>query len=155
VAFFEDLSLSSLVAKIGYALPPQGPTGLRKPNLWTWSVVMNARSRNKKAAWDFMEWATSREFLLRSVFEGNMNPTRASIWNDPAFIQHTQAWGNFYQTSKTLVEGLGQVLVTPAANYLEIATRWTQALQDAYLGTDTVQAALEKAAGDIDGMVRR
>jgi len=59
------------------------------------SVVMNARSRNKQAAWDFIEWATSREFLLRSAFEGNMNPTRASVWNDPAFIDYTEPWGTF------------------------------------------------------------
>jgi multiple sugar transport system substrate-binding protein len=154
VAFFENPELSSLVGKIGYALPPAGPSGLCKPNLWTWSVVMNARSQNKKAAWDFIEWVTGRNFLLRSTFEGNMNPTRLSIWDDPIFIQHTAAWGHFYEVSKRLVTDLGQVLVTPATNYLEIATRWTQALLDAYNDRDTVQAALEKAARDIDQMVR-
>lgn len=155
VAFFENPALSSLVGKIGYALPPAGPTGARNPNLWTWSVVMNAGSRSKQAAWDFIEWATSREFLLRSAFEGNMNPTRASVWNDPAFIKHTEPWGDFYKVSKKLVEELGQVLVTPAVNYMEIATRWTRALLEAYAGKDTVQEALEKAAQDIDGMVKR
>lgn len=155
VAFFENPAMSSLVGKMGYALPPAGPHGLVKPNLWTWSVVMNARSGNKQAAWDFMEWATGREFLLRSAFEGNMNPTRISIWDDPGFIKYAAAWGSFYQVSRELVAHLGQVLVTPAANYLEIATRWTQALLDAYTGADTVQAALEKAAQEIDEMVRR
>jgi multiple sugar transport system substrate-binding protein len=155
VAFFENPALSSLVGKIGYALPPAGPTGLRNPNLWTWSVVMNARSRNKKTAWDFIEWATGREFLLRSAFEGNMNPTRSSVWNDPAFIKHTASWGDFYQVSKKLAGEIGQVLVTPAVNYLAIATRWTRALLDAYAGEATAQEALLKAARDIDKMVKR
>jgi multiple sugar transport system substrate-binding protein len=153
VAFFENPELSNLAGKMGYALPPQGPSGLRKPNLWTWSVVMNARSRNKQAAWDFIEWATSREFLLRSAFEGNMNPTRKSVWDDPLFIERTERWGDFYKVSRNLVEELGQVLVTPVVNYLDIATRWTQALREAYAGADTVQGALEKAAREIDGMV--
>lgn len=153
VAFFEDPQLSSLTGKMGYALPPMGPTGLRKPNLWTWSVVMNARSRNKHAAWEFIEWATSSAFLLRSAFEGNMNPTRASVWNAPKFIERTQNWGDFYKVSRQLVEELGQVLVTPAVNYLDIGTRWAQALRDAYAGTNTVQGALEKAARDIDALV--
>ena len=83
VAFFENPELSSLVGKIAYALPPAGPTGQRKPNLWTWSLVMNHRSHQKQAAWDFIEWASGRDFLLRSAFEGNMNPTRVSTWNDP------------------------------------------------------------------------
>jgi multiple sugar transport system substrate-binding protein len=154
VAFFEDPQTSGLVGRIGYALPPAGPGGQRKPNLWTWSLVMNARSRSKPAAWDFIEWASGREFLLRSAFEGNMNPTRRGAWEDPAFVRRTSAWGDFYPVSRRLVEELGQVLVTPAANYLGIATRWTRALLDAYQGADTVQAALEKAARDIDGMAR-
>ena len=153
VAFFENPDLSNLVGKIAYALPPSGPTGLRKPNLWTWSLVMNARSRNKKAAWDFIEWASGRDFLLRSAFEGNMNPTRASSWDDPSFVQHTAAWGDFYKVSRSLVEELGQVLVTPSGNTLAIATRWTQALLDAYKEVEPVQDALESAAEDIDRIV--
>ncbi|WP_455383476.1 ABC transporter substrate-binding protein [Salinispira pacifica] len=153
VAFFENPEFSSLVGRVGYALPPAGPSGLRKPNLWTWSVVMNSRSRNKRAAWDFVEWATGREFLLRSVFEGNMNPTRLSIWDDPEFIRYTSTWGNFYDVSRRLVEELGSVLVTPVTNYLQVADRWTRALRDAYLGVDPVRGALQKAASDIDAMV--
>jgi len=153
VAFFEDEKLSGLVGEIAYAEPPAGPTGLRAPNLWTWSVVMNARSRDKAAAWDFIEWATGRDFLLRSAFEGNMNPTRRSIWDDPAFVQTTAAWGDFARVSRGLVEETGQVLVTPAANYLAIAGRWTQALLVAYMGEASVQEALEHAAKDIDRLV--
>ena len=51
------------------------------------------------------------------------------------------------------MEGVGQVLVTPSGNYLDIATRWTQALLDAYRGVDPVRDALEKAVQDIDKMV--
>ena len=155
VAFFENPELSKLNGKIGYALPPKGPTGLQKPNLWTWSVVMNARSKNKRAAWDFIEWATSQEFLLRSTFEGNMNPTRLSIWNDSRFMEFTGDWGDFYMVSKKLVSDLGQVLVTPAGNYLDVATRWTQALIEAYDGTKSVRDALEHAAQDIDLLVQK
>ncbi len=154
VAFFEDPERSKYAGRVGYALPPAGPSGLRKPNLWTWSLVMNARSRSPQAAWDFIEWASGRAFLLRSAFEGNMNPTRASIWEDPAFARRTAAWGNFASVSRQLVEELGQVLVTPSTRYLEVATRWTQALQEAYTGQDSVQGALERAAQAIDGIVR-
>ena len=154
VAFFEDPKLSNLVGKTGYALPPKGPSGLVKPNLWTWSVVMNAHSKNKLAAWDFIEWATSKDFLLRSAFEGNMNPTRTSIWNDPEFIEHTQTWGDFYQVSRKLIEELGDVLVTPSGSYRQIATRWTKALLDIYAGNRSTRDALNEAASDIDMIVQ-
>ena len=74
VAFFEDERQSELVGRIGYALPPAGPTGERRPNLWTWSLAMTAASRDKRAARDFITWAASKPFLLRSAGEGNMNP---------------------------------------------------------------------------------
>ena len=155
VAFFEDPAMSDLVGRIGYALPPQGPGGIRTPNLWTWSVVMNARSRDKEAAWAFVEWATGRDFLLRSAFEGNMNPTRASVWDDPAFVEATHAWGDFAAVSRALVEEWGRVLVTPMTDYLEVGGRWTRALRAAYLGEDTVAGALAAAARDIDAIAAR
>lgn len=150
VAFFEDGERSSLVGEIGYAPPPEGPTGLMTPNLWTWSVVMNARSPRQGAAWDFIEWATGRDFLLRSAFEGNMNPTRASIWDDPGFVALTEGWGAFYTVSRGLAEESGRVLITPIVSYLDVATRWTRALREVYAGADTARGALERAARDID-----
>src|SRR5262249_59017952 len=71
VAYFEDAATSKLVGKIGYALPPVGPTGERRPNLWTWSVVMNDRTKDAAAAWRFIEWATSPRFLGRTAFQGD------------------------------------------------------------------------------------
>jgi multiple sugar transport system substrate-binding protein len=153
VAYFEDPAYSELVGKIGYAPPPLGPTGSRRPNLWTWSVVMNSRVRDGNAAWRFIEWATGKEFLLRSVAEGNMNPTRSSIWDDDSFSEHASSWDGFYDVARTLVESDAFVLVTPAANYRQIAGRWVQALLAAYSGDKEIAAALEEAATDIDVLV--
>ena len=153
VAYFEDPASSELVGGIGYAAPPLGPTGLRRPNLWTWSVVMNSRVRDRDAAWQFLEWATGKEFLLRSVFEGNMNPTRSSIWDDERFREHISGWGAFYDVARTLIERDAFVLVTPAPRYLEIASRWVQALLDIYAGRKEIAEELETAAADIDELV--
>ncbi len=152
VAYFEDPASSGLVGEIGYAPPPLGPTGARRPNLWTWSVVMNSRTRDSESAWRFIEWATGREFLLRSAFEGNMNPTRTSVWEDESFRAHTSGWGAFYDVARTLVERDAFVLVTPASNYLSIAQRWVEALLDIYAGAGTAEA-LEQAAAAIDELV--
>jgi multiple sugar transport system substrate-binding protein len=153
VAYFEDPAYSELVGGIGYARPPSGPSGLRRPNLWTWSVVMNSRVRDSSAAWQFFEWATGNEFLRRSAFEGNMNPTRSSIWDDQRFRDQTSGWGDFYDVARSLIERDAFVLVTPAPNYLEIANRWVQALLDVYTGRNEIADALETAAADIDELV--
>jgi multiple sugar transport system substrate-binding protein len=153
VAYFENSASSDLVGEIGYAPPPLGPTGSRRPNLWTWSVVMNDRTRDSDAAWRFIEWATAREFLLRSAFEGNMNPTRTSIWDDKSFRAHTTGWGAFYDVARTLIERDAFVLVTPASNYLSIAERWVEALLDVYAGRAEAAEALGRAADAIDQLV--
>jgi len=152
VAFFEDPATSDLAGRIGYALPPVGPTGERQPNLWTWSVAMNTRARDHDTAWRFIEWATGAEFLHRSTFEGNMNPTRRSIWDDERFIAHTAPWGAFHDVARTLIEHEAAVLVTPAPNYLAIATRWVEALLDAFAGRSEIEEALVTAAADIDAV---
>ena len=154
VAFFEDSTTSNLVGEIAYALPPAGPDGARRPNLWTWSLVVNAHTPDATSAWRFVEWASSAEFLLRSAFEGNMNPTRTSTWDDPRFREHARGWGDFYDVARRLVEHEAFVLVTPTPGYLRIASRWVQALLDAYAGRLGVADALSGAAADIDALVR-
>jgi multiple sugar transport system substrate-binding protein len=152
VAFYEDKAKSAIAGRVGYALPPLGPGGARASNLWTWSLVMNARSQNKTAAWRFIEWAAGKDFLLRSAFEGNMNPTRRSTWDDARFRATAAEWGNFYAVARQLVERDARVLITPSPNYHRIGDRWVAALRAAYAGTATVADALRAAARDIDAI---
>jgi multiple sugar transport system substrate-binding protein len=153
VAFYEMGEKSAVKGRMGYALPPAGPSGQRASNMWTWSLVMSSRSRDKQAAWRFIEWAAGKKFLLRSAFEGNMNPTRRSTWDDPAFREASAAWGDFYAVTRELIEKTARVLVTPLAGYRQVGERWVQALRAAYAGDQGVAEALESAASDIDAMV--
>ena len=153
VAFYEMGERSAVKGRVGYALPPAGPSGRRASNMWTWLLVMNARSGNKPAAWRFMEWAAGRRFLLRSAFEGNMNPTRRSTWEDPEFRETAGKWGEFYAVTRELIERVGAVLITPFAGYRRVGDRWVKALRAAYAGDQGASEALEDAASDIDSMV--
>ena len=155
VAYFEDAKYSSMVGQFGYALPPTGPTGLMKPNLWTWSVVMNAKSQHKQEAWKFIEWASGKKFLTRSALEGNMNPTRKSTWESPEFAELVRNWGDFATVGRELIEKHAKVLVTPATNYRKVADIWVRALLDSYLGKKTVREALSQAAVEMDAKVAR
>jgi multiple sugar transport system substrate-binding protein len=155
VAYFENPERSSVAGQVRYALPPAGPGGVRRPNLWMWSMVMNDRSGVKDAAWEFMQWASSSEFLTRAALQGNMNPTRRSSWADPEFAERAGEWHEFPAVAMELVNDLGEVLVTPALNYIEVARRWTRALRDAYRGEGTLEHYLGEAASDIDRLVTR
>ena len=75
-------------------------------------MVMNARSAVPDPAWEFMQWATSPQFLTRAALQGNMNPTRRSTWADPEFIARARQWHEFPEVAMELVSDLGEVLVT-------------------------------------------
>jgi multiple sugar transport system substrate-binding protein len=150
VAYFEDTA-SPLKGRIAYRLPPAGPAGTRS-NLWTWSLVMNAHSNHKEEAWELIEWATGSSFLLRSAFEGNMNPTRRSTWDDPRFLELASEWGDFAAVARQLVENVAEVLVTPRVDYIEVARRWTRALLDAYHDVAATADHLRAAAAEIDAL---
>ena len=53
-----------------------------------------------------------------------------------------------------LIEQRARVVVTPATNYIAIAERWVAALRAAYAGTEGTAEALERAAADIDELMR-
>ena len=152
VGYYKNPKISRLAGKVGYAPTPVNEKNEACPNLWTWSVVMNARSTEKEAAWRFIKWVSGREFLLRSAFEGNMNPTRKSIWEDESFRRFSGAWGDFRKVSMKLAEEDGHVLVTPHVRYRLIAERWAEALLNAYVLGNT-EEELQKAAKDIELIV--
>ena len=128
---------------------------MRRANLWMWSIVMNGRSAVPDAAWEFMQWATSSQFLTEAALQGNMNPTRRSTWADHGFAARASQWHGFPAVAMELVDELAEVRVTPAVNYIEVARRWTRALRDAYQGGERVEASLAAAATDIDRLVLR
>ncbi len=155
VACFENPGLSEVAGQVRYALPPAGPGGIRRPNMWMWSIVMNARTAVPDAAWELIEWAASPQFLTRAAPQANMNPVRRSTWADPEFAAKASQWHGFPEIAMELVSDLGSVLVTPAVNYIEVARRWTRALRDAYRGDGSLESCLAAAASDIDRLVIR
>lgn len=87
-ANYEDPAKSKVAGKVGYALVPAGPGGKSYAGLWTWALGINKATKNKEAAWLFVEWATSQRTLLNAtVGYRNYNPSRQSVTNDPRVQQ--------------------------------------------------------------------
>ncbi|GAA1559462.1 extracellular solute-binding protein [Kribbella lupini] len=152
VAFFEGPD-SAVRGRVAYTRPPTGPDGLRKANMWTWSLVMNSASRDKDAAWRFIEWASSRSFLTRATLEGNMNPTRQSTWDDEAFRAASAGWNGYAENSLDILQTTARVLPTPMPEYLDVASQWSRGLVEAYLESARLDEILSKTAKSIDGLL--
>ena len=92
IFYFEDPAKSQIVGKIGYALFPAGPAS-RTPTMEVWSMAVSSKSKKKEAAYLFVEWAASKENVLKMHLKGAPS-VRASAWKDPKFLaeQHHKDW---------------------------------------------------------------
>lgn len=68
---------SAVKGKVGYVMPPHQKMKSNTAWLWNWSMGINPKSADakKKAVFDFMLWATSKDFIKMTV---ELDPTGAS-----------------------------------------------------------------------------
>jgi multiple sugar transport system substrate-binding protein len=83
VSTLENPAKSKVTGKVGYARFPKGPAGSHTP-LISWAISIAAQSRNKEAAWYFVQWATSRDMVLRQA-RAKLPVARRSVWESPEF----------------------------------------------------------------------
>jgi multiple sugar transport system substrate-binding protein len=83
VSTLENPAKSKVVGQVGYARVPKGPAGSHTP-LISWAISIAAQSKNKEAAWYFLQWATGREMVQRQA-KLKMPVARKSVWDSPDF----------------------------------------------------------------------
>lgn len=77
-----DPEKSQVSDKVGFAQFPAGAAGSKPTNVTAWGLSINAKSKKKEAAWAFIEWATSKEIVLKQQQKGNPG-ARTSVWEHP------------------------------------------------------------------------
>ena len=112
-------------------------------NFWTWSIAMNSYSRNKIGAWLFMQYFSSKEFLLSASVDGNnMDPTRTSVYQNPAFQRRLDQLPGWYEAWQRTIPNT-TILFTPQPAFFATTTEWAATLQGMVAGTyPSVQAGL-------------
>lgn len=83
VSTFEDPTKSAIVGKVGYAPLPAGPAGIRS-TLISWSLSICAKSKNKEATWQFIQWLSSQDMVARQA-KAKIPVARQSVWNSPEY----------------------------------------------------------------------
>jgi multiple sugar transport system substrate-binding protein len=82
-AIYEDPEKSKVVGKVGYSRIPEGPTGKSIPYIGTWGLSIPYLSKNREAAWYFIQWATSQDIVKRLQLDHMILGGRKSAWQDP------------------------------------------------------------------------
>jgi sorbitol/mannitol transport system substrate-binding protein len=147
---------SKVAGKVGYV---RAPVVMTKNSgwLWSWNLGINAESKNKDAAWQFLKWATSKEYahLVGSKLGWSQTPpgTRASTYRIP---EYREAGGEFAPlTAKIMSEvnpkqpgvapqpwvGIQYVTIP---EFQDVGNQTSQAVVDAISGRSTLAEALDK-----------
>jgi multiple sugar transport system substrate-binding protein len=120
---------------IAYATSPVAKVGDKlNSNYWIWSMAMNSYSKNKVAAWLFLQYFSSKEFLRSaSVDSNNMDPTRTSVYNDPAFQSKISKLPGWYEAWQKTVPNT-TIQFTPQPAFFQTTYEWAATLQDLVAG---------------------
>jgi multiple sugar transport system substrate-binding protein len=74
---------SKVAGQVGIAPLPKGAAGRSASTLGGWQLAISAFSRNKEAAWKFIEFMTSRVAEKSMALQVSTVPTRKDIFDDP------------------------------------------------------------------------
>lgn len=150
LGFFQNQPGASAAAgKLAWHPGPKGPDGSLATNQWIWSLGMSAKSKNKLAAWIFLQWATGKDHLLRAALEGNhVDPVRRSIVENPDFQAKMANNADYLTTFNAIIEET-KILFTPQPRFFETTTLWAGALQQIYGGADA-QETLDDLVSQIE-----
>ncbi|ADL04666.1 ABC transporter substrate-binding protein [Lacrimispora saccharolytica] len=126
-------------------------------NFWTWSMAMNADTKNADAAWYFMMYFTSKDFALYAVTEKNaLDPARTSVINSPVFLKKMESHEGYIDTFEKTI-GSTTIRFTPQPYFFETTTLWATTLQELVAGNyasvqegmDSLKEKQDKVVEDI------
>ena len=155
-ANYEDPKKSKVAGKVGYALIPAGPDGKPYAGLWTWALGISKATKNKEAAWLFVQWATAQRTLLNATLGyRNYNPARKSIMDDPRVQEIMGSWGGGSYL-KVVAKNLetARVAWTPQSERTRMGDIWARALHEIYFKRMSAADALKKASNETDKVLK-
>lgn len=148
--FQNQAGASEAAGDIAWAASPPGlDEPAATPNMWTWSLAMNSYSKQKPAAWYWLQWATGKDYLTKAAIEyAVVNPVRKSIWENPNFQKSLESSDGYLEQYQNLIDGTG-IHFTPQSRFFETTTEWAAALHEIYGGADAKEV-LDKLASRLE-----
>jgi multiple sugar transport system substrate-binding protein len=138
------------------AVLPPGPGGSH-PTVIGWTMSVSAYSKNKEAAWYFVQWATTKAMQEKLALEG-IAPPRASVANAPEYRKWTEEqpvrkeWvAAVNELGKTGTSEVGYPIVANPASREFVG----QAVIEVLLGQKRVAQACADAEKQLDAMIAK
>jgi sorbitol/mannitol transport system substrate-binding protein len=154
--FLNNPKNSQVVGKIGYAM---APTAAKDNNgwLWSWNLAIEESSKNKDAAFKFITWATSKDYINKvGESEGWVVAppgTRKSTYDNPKYkeaapfadiVLKSLLAANFSKPTKDPVPYQGIQFVN-IPEFQQLGTDVSQNIAAALTGIISVEEAMNKS----------
>lgn len=154
--YFQNIEgYSKEAGNIAWTTAPVKKKGEKaKSNLWTWGLAINNYSKHQEASWLFLQYFTSKEFLLSaSLNDSVMDPARESVLNNPLFLKKISNFDGYLETLKSTMDN-SSVLFTPQPYFFEVTSEWVNILQDIVAGEyGTTQEGMDALKKKMDKIV--
>lgn len=157
VTTVEDPDSSDVAGDVGYAFAPTKETDAAGW-LWAWAMAIPEGSQNKDAAWEFVRWATSKEYhrLVGEELGWERTPpgARESTYEIEEYLEEAEAYADIYLEAMMEVDAENPgVEETPyigiqwigIPEFQDLGTEVSQEFAAAIAGRQSVEDALEEA----------
>ena len=130
----------------------EGPT----PNVWIWSLGMNAFGEQQDAAWYFMQWATGVDHALFGARSMDfVNPVRQSVWDDEEFqARIDESYPGYLKQYEASAPG-SKIYFTPQPLFFNLTTEWAASLQKMVANEVPVDEGLDQLAASVDQQLKQ
>mgnify|MGYP001186291143 CR=1 FL=1 len=152
----DQAATPEIADNIAFAMAPTGPADIASGWLWSWGLSITKSSKNPDAAWKFISWATSKDYIKLAGEEAGWDAippgSRKSTYDIPEYQDAAARYAdltlasieaaNPLQPTKNPVPYSG-VQYVQIPEFVEIGDYVSQQIAGAISGSQTVDQALE------------
>jgi ABC-type glycerol-3-phosphate transport system substrate-binding protein len=153
---FEDPKQSKVAGKVGFGIPT-GPAG--KPLQWLYNegLAVTAASKNKNAAWLFLQWRVSRETTMKELTElGRTDVPSLHVLGSPEYAQYAKAH-KVEEFTKLLPQCWERATAEHWPSYpqfAKIGDTFTTQISSAIAGSKSVDDALAQTQQELTAIMK-
>ena len=138
------------------AFTPNPEAKAPTPNVWIWSLGMNAAGSQKEATWNFIQWASGTDHCLFGAREMDfVNPVRNVVWKDEQFRGRIdKSYPGYLKQYEASAPG-AQIYFTPQPLFFNLTTDWAAALQKMVANQIPVGDGLDQLAAGVDKTLKQ
>jgi sorbitol/mannitol transport system substrate-binding protein len=163
-----DPKKSKVAKDIGFAYAPTEVTSLGSHWLWAWSLAMESSSKNKDAAFKFLTWATSKDYIKlvagKNGWASVPPGTRISTYKNPSYKKAAGSFANIVLNSMLTADPTHStvrkvpyvgVQFVGIPEFQNIGTLVTQNLAGAVSGHTSVDSALKLSQQQVTRIMKQ